>query len=200
MIDERQFNMMIEGGPSELMIQQAMTVDQWVKEYGGKPKDDDKSPEMKKLEIEKIRAEIAKINRTGADDEASALKLKLLEAQIDKINAQTEGEGKKSGFEDEAFKSEMAQLGTFIEHAMKRARTPEQIAAAEKQIAEKRKEIMDRYGVTNEDAPPPAAPTGAADPSVPLGAAPSDIQEGATATNPTTGEKIIYEGGQWVPQ
>ncbi len=27
---------------------------------------------------------------------------------------------------------------------------------------------------------------------------PQEIPEGATATNPTTGEKIIYRGGQWV--
>ncbi|MBZ0262977.1 MAG: hypothetical protein K8F90_20515 [Hyphomicrobiales bacterium] len=198
MIDEAQFRMMIDGGPSELMIQQAMTTDEWVKAYVGKNAKDDKDPEMKALEIEKIRAEIAKLNRAAPDDETARLKVDLLEAQIAKINAETKGN--KSGFEDEAFKSEMEQLGGFIERTMKRARTPEQLAAAEKQIAEKRKEIMDRYGVSNEDAPSALEAPGAADPSVPAGASPSEIPEGATATNPTTGEKIVYEGGQWVPQ
>jgi hypothetical protein len=35
-------------------------------------------------------------------------------------------------------------------------------------------------------------------PAAPAAAAPG-VQEGATATNPATGEKLIYRGGQWVP-
>jgi len=31
------------------------------------------------------------------------------------------------------------------------------------------------------------------------GAAPGGVQEGATATNPTTGQKIQFRGGKWVP-
>jgi hypothetical protein len=33
-------------------------------------------------------------------------------------------------------------------------------------------------------------------PGAPVGAG---VQEGATATNPTTGEKVRFQGGQWVP-
>lgn len=170
-IDDKQFNMMIESGPSDLMIQQAMTVDQWVSQYT--KKGDDKSPEMKKLEVDKIRAEIEKINRTGADDESSALKLKLLEAQIDKINAQTESEktgDKKSTAAEMAEKGRnmraaRKEIGEFATKAMEFATTPEEIQAAQTQIAEKRAEIMDFYGLTNEsEATPP--PTGAVDPEV----------------------------------
>jgi hypothetical protein len=41
------------------------------------------------------------------------------------------------------------------------------------------------------EAPPPASP-----PATPPGPA---IAEGATATNPQTGQKVIFKGGQWVP-
>lgn len=41
----------------------------------------------------------------------------------------------------------------------------------------------------------PAPPTASAAPS----AGPSQVQEGATATNPQTGQKIVFRGGQWVP-
>lgn len=178
-IDDKQYNMMIESGPSDLIIQQAMTVDQWVSQYAQKDKGD-KSPEMKQLEIEKIRAEIEKINRTGADDETSKLKLDLLEAQIARINAQTESE--KSG-DKKTTAAEMAEkgrnmraarkeIGEFAAKAMEFATTPEEIAAATAQIAEKRAEIMDFYGLTNEEATP--APTGAVDPEATAPAAESD--------------------------
>ncbi|MBZ0216257.1 MAG: hypothetical protein K8F25_06890, partial [Fimbriimonadaceae bacterium] len=35
-IDDKQFKMMIDSGPNDLMIQQAHTADQWLKAYGGK--------------------------------------------------------------------------------------------------------------------------------------------------------------------
>lgn len=43
---------------------------------------------------------------------------------------------------------------------------------------------------------PNPAPQGAA---APRGSATPQISEGATATNPQTGQKIMFKGGQWVP-
>lgn len=50
--------------------------------------------------------------------------------------------------------------------------------------------------------PAPAAPQaapGAAPPQPPASGAPQ-ISEGQTATNPQTGQKLLFRGGQWVPQ
>ncbi len=186
-IDDAQFNMMIDSGPNDLMMQQATTAKEWVDMYPGHK--DAKDPEIKQLEVDKIRAEIERINRTGADDETSALKLQLLEAQIGKINAQTESE--KTG-DKKTTAAEMAEkgrnmraarkeIGEFVTEVMKRVHTPDQMAAAEAKIAKKREEVMDFYGLTNEEAAP--APTGAADPTVPTGAAPAaasaEIPQGA---------------------
>lgn len=205
-IDDKQFNMMIEGGPSDLMIQQALTVDEWVSQYAPKNKGD-KSPEMKQLEIEKIRAEIEKINRTGADDETSRLKLSLLEAQIGKINAQTESE--KTG-DKKTTAAEMAEkgrnmraarkeIGEFATKAMEFATTPEEIAAAQTQIAEKRAEVMDFYGLTNESEVTPA-PTGAVDPAATAPSASTDAltqaQEAiAAGADPEAVRKRLEENG-----
>ncbi|MBZ0217045.1 MAG: hypothetical protein K8F25_10865 [Fimbriimonadaceae bacterium] len=179
-IDKSQYNLLIESGPNEFILQQAQMTKQWVDQYGGQKKDD-KSPEMKGLEVKKIRAEIDKIDRTGDDSQASRAELRLLEAQIRKLDAQTESE--KTG-DKKTTAAEMAEkgrnmraarkeIGEFAADVMKRAYTPELMAAAEAKIAKKREEVMDFYGLENEEVPPPA-PTGAADPTVPVGAAPGE--------------------------
>lgn len=44
-----------------------------------------------------------------------------------------------------------------------------------------------------------STPTPTAEPKSQSPSAPASIQEGMTATNPQTGEKIVFRGGKWVP-
>lgn len=53
-------------------------------------------------------------------------------------------------------------------------------------LAPETKSIMERIGTGSRGATEPAA-------------TPASTPEGATATNPKTGEKIIFKGGKWVP-
>lgn len=167
-IDKGQYNLLIESGPNEFILQQAETTAEWMDHYGGKNAKDDKSPEMKQLEVDKIKAEIEKINRTGADDETSALKLQLLEAQIGKLGAETEakkaGDGKQSQTDrlrEKQFGVEMEAIGKAFATAIEAA-GPEEIEAATAKFAADRAALEKRYGMTDAAAAP-AGPTGAVD-------------------------------------
>lgn len=63
-IDDRQYQQMIQSGPSDLVLQQAMTVDDYVKSYGGKNSKTNDA-EYEGLRRDKIKAEIEKL-RTPA--------------------------------------------------------------------------------------------------------------------------------------
>lgn len=58
-----------------------------------------------------------------------------------------------------------------------------------------RRGILNRISGRPGEGPPPVNPAPTQTPS----AAPAGLQEGATATNPNTGQKIIFRNGQWVP-
>jgi hypothetical protein len=64
-IDDRQYKQMIAAGPSDLIIQQALTVDDFVKQYTGKNSKVDEA-EILALRKDKIRAEIEKLKTPGA--------------------------------------------------------------------------------------------------------------------------------------
>lgn len=51
----------------------------------------------------------------------------------------------------------------------------------------------------NGSAQPPQGATPQAPPAQPPAQAPQAVSEGATATNPQTGERVIFSGGQWRP-
>jgi hypothetical protein len=70
-IDDTMYRRMIEAGPSDLVLQQAMTVDDYVKQYGGKnAKVND--AEYEGLRRDKIRAEIEKLKQPGKTANGSA--------------------------------------------------------------------------------------------------------------------------------
>lgn len=69
-IDKNQHQRMIESGPSDLILQQALTVDDYVKQYAGKNSKTDEA-ELEALKRDKIRAEIDKINTPKAPSSAS---------------------------------------------------------------------------------------------------------------------------------
>ena len=70
-IDDRQYKQMIASGPSDLILQQALTVDEYVKQYAGKNSKVNDA-EYEALKKDKIRAEIDKLKAPGGTRTAAS--------------------------------------------------------------------------------------------------------------------------------